>query len=49
MKVRITDVVLTDNGFYRLTLVTDDGVSVIELDRENMDRFMRNLLELLDE
>ena len=48
--VRITDVSVTDDGYYRLSLVTDSGVSTIELDRENAIRFVREMLKMaLDE
>ena len=49
-QVRLTDVSVTDDGYYRLSMVTDNGVSVIELDRENAMKFMRRLLKVaLDE
>ena len=47
--VRFTDVTVTDDGIYRITMVGDTGAHVIELDGENALRFAANLKQLLGE
>ena len=41
--VRITDVSVTDDGLYRIALITDNTAHTIELDRDNALKVAREL------
>jgi hypothetical protein len=45
-KVRIVNLCPpSENGYYTVTFITDDGAQNIELDRANMIRFAHELLK----
>ena len=47
--VRIASVAVTEDGHYRIILITDNGSHTIELDYENAMRFAAELLKLCRE